>query len=235
MALRNLDRCHGAWIIHLKERLNAGLLPEGFYALSERAGSVNSDVLALRMGRAARFEAMPHGPIAVADAPPKVSVHMRPEARAYALKRRTLTIRHRSDDRVVAMMQIVSPANKDGASSVKEFVDKAIACLRAGCHLLVIDLFPPGHHDPGGMHGAIWARIEEDHPYRPPPDKPLTLAGYVADVVPSVYLEPLSVGDRLVDMPLFLDPDWYINVPLDETYTTAYRGVPERWRRVVEG
>jgi len=40
---------------------------------------------------------------------------------------------------------------------------------------------------------------------------------------------------ELPEMPLFLDPDYYINVPLEPDYTAAYRGVPEYWRRVVDG
>src|SRR5262245_29859786 len=46
-------------------------------------------------------------------------------------------------------------------------------------HLLVIDLLPPTPRDPHGMHKAIWDEIEEE-PFELPPDKPLTLAAYVA-------------------------------------------------------
>ena len=35
-------------------------------------------------------------------------------------------------------------------------------------------------------------------------------------------------------MPLFLEAGWYVRVPLEETYQQARRGVPERWRRVIE-
>lgn len=35
-------------------------------------------------------------------------------------------------------------------------------------------------------------------------------------------------------MLLFLTPDHYINVPLENTYMAAWRGVPERWRKVIE-
>jgi len=38
----------------------------------------------------------------------------------------------------------------------------------------------------------------------------------------------------LIEMPLFLEPEIYINVPLEETYVAAYRGVPQRWKRVLE-
>jgi hypothetical protein len=48
------------------------------------------------------------------------------------------------------------------------------------------------------------------------------------------YVEPIKVGTAIPDMPLFLSPDRYINVPLERTYNAAWEGVPERWRRVIE-
>jgi len=50
----------------------------------------------------------------------------------------------------------------------------------------------------------------------------------------TAYVEPACVGEVLPDMPLFLTPEHYINVPLENTYMAAWRGVPERWRRVIE-
>jgi len=38
----------------------------------------------------------------------------------------------------------------------------------------------------------------------------------------------------LIDMPLFLKPETYVRVPLEATYRDAYRGVPRRWREVLE-
>jgi hypothetical protein len=49
------------------------------------------------------------------------------------------------------------------------------------------------------------------------------------------YVEPTSVGSELIPMPLFFDPEHYINVPLEATYLGAYEGVPRRWKRVIEG
>ena len=57
-------------------------------------------------------------------------------------------------------------------------------------------------------------------------------AGYYAL---SEQAEPIQIGALLPDMPLFIAPGWYINVPLEATYLAAWRGVPERWRRVIEG
>jgi hypothetical protein len=49
------------------------------------------------------------------------------------------------------------------------------------------------------------------------------------------YVEHLTVGDSLTDMPMFLTSDFYINIPLEATYQAAYRGVPAFWRDVLEG
>jgi len=50
-----------------------------------------------------------------------------------------------------------------------------------------------------------------------------------------VYLEHFAVGTALPEMPLFLRPDRYINVPLEPTYQAAYRGMPAFWKDVLEG
>ena len=97
-----------------------------------------------------------------------------------------------------------------------------------------IDLHPPGKRDPQGIHGAIWSQISDDD-YLAPSDKPLTLVAYDAGSVKRAYIEPVAVGDTLTEMALFLEPEAYVNVPLESTYDAAYRGVPARWKRVIEG
>jgi len=226
---------HNGWITHLKETLNNGLLPPGYYAMSEqRAGSFIADVLTLQAPPAAGAPPPAReGGVAVAETPPRVRRRLTLSAAARAL-RRTLTIRHQSGHRVVALVEIVSPANKDRPAHVKEFADKAESTLCQGIHLLLVDLLPPGPHDPQGMHAAIWDRFD-DEPYSLPPGEPLTLASYVGGPRPEAYLEHLAVGSPLPEMPLFLDPDRYINVPLEATYQDAYRGMPAFWRDVLEG
>jgi hypothetical protein len=36
-------------------------------------------------------------------------------------------------------------------------------------------------------------------------------------------------------MPLFLNRERYIDVPLERTYLEAYHGMPAFWRNVIEG
>jgi len=230
---------HLAWTAELRNALNGGILPPDYYAQAEQvAGPWGPDVLALQTNDEVPANGTARvvsgtGGIATAAVPPRARMTAAAEMDDYARKRRTLVIRHASGDRVVALLEIVSPGNKAARHALRAFVEKAVEALYRGYHLLVIDLFPPGPRDPQGIHGAIWAEISDD-PFALPPGEPLTLAAYSAGPVKRAYVEPTAVGRELIDMPLFLEPDVYVNVPLEPTYQAAYRGVPRRWRQVLE-
>ena len=49
------------------------------------------------------------------------------------------------------------------------------------------------------------------------------------------FVEAVAVGDVLPEMPLFLQPGGHVPVALEETYQSAWRAVPRRWRSVIEG
>jgi hypothetical protein len=228
---------HCAWITHLAEALNNGILPAGFYALAEQhAGQLIPDVLTLRLPEPLPDVPPEGGGLAVAEAPPRVTRRLvaSPDA-SYRMARRTLAIRHTSGHRIVAIVEIVSPANKDRDSSVEELTDKIDSALRVGCHVLLVDLLPPGLHDPRGIHGSVWERYGSATGEVTPAANPLTLASYVARPLAEAYVESLAVGEELPEMPLFLQADSYVNVPLEPTYEAAHRGLPLYLRQVLDG
>jgi hypothetical protein len=226
---------HIFWLGHLQEALNCGRLPEGYYALADQiAGQVGPDVLTLQTPNPqGQGEAVLPGAVTLAARPPQVHRTARAAKPNYARKRRTLLIRHRSGHRIVAMIEIVSPGNKASRNEFDAFIRKASGALTQGIHLLILDLFPPSRRDPAGIHSAIWEDLTGET--EPAADKPLTLVAYVAGPEVMAYIEPVAVGDALPDMPLFLDAEQYIEVPLEETYRAAYRGVPAFYREVLEG
>ncbi len=174
------------------------------------------------------------GGLAVAEAPPRTRRKQSVEP-AFLRRRRSLAIRHVSGHRLVALLEIVSPANKDRARHVEEFTNKVLSALDMGVHVLLVDLFPPGPRDPDGLHGILLRQLEDsDEPYQLPDGEPLTLASYAAGPGVEIYLEHVAVGAVLPEMPLFLRPDRYVNVPLEPTYQAAYRGLPAFWREVLE-
>lgn len=227
---------HHEWVSEVSRALNRGVLPSGYYALPEQfAGGLGPDVLTLRRpgvnGIAPPTEP-PSGGVALAVDPPKVRIRMSSEANRYAAKAKAVTVRHVSNHQVVAMVEILSPGNKNNQNGLNAFVRKAHEALAAGIHLLLIDLFPPSSRDPLGIHGAVWG--EDCGPdYVLSPDKPLTCVGYIGGTGAQAFVEHIAVGDDLPDMPLFLTPDLYVNVPLEKTYRSAWECMPSFWRETL--
>jgi hypothetical protein len=221
---------HHDWITDISRALNRGLLPADYYALPEQiAGEFGPDVLTLSTTSAAPNADPPSGGIALALEPPKVQLRMRSEARQYAAKAKAVVIRHVSNHRIVAMIEIVSPGNKNSQTGLNAFLRKAREALAAGVHLLIADLFPPTSRDPQGIHRAIWGD-DCGADYLIPRDKPLTCVAYLAGVGAEAFVEFLSVSNPIPDMPLFLTPEVYVAVPLEATYRSAWEAMPRYWQ-----
>jgi hypothetical protein len=228
---------HHVWIGELRNALNRSLLPAGYYALAEQhTGKRIADVLTLQEGFPATngpSQDNSGGGVAVAEAPPQVRHKLSLQA-ALRVLRKTLAIRHVSGDRLVAVVEIVSPANKDRRTHVEEFLDKLETALRHGIHVVLVDLFPPGAADPQGLHGEFWDRLGGD--VEPVTAKePLRVVSYVADVPATAFVEPLAVGQALPSIPLFLTSDRYVRMPLETTYQTTWAGTPGKYRTLLEG
>jgi hypothetical protein len=164
-------------------------------------------------------------------APPKTRFKITDPPKWYASKKKAVTIRHVSEHRVVAVLEVLSPGNKDNRSGLLAFVRKAQELLAAGIHLSVIDLFPPTPRDPEGIHPLIWG--EDDNIYRFDPARPLTCAAYIGGTGAAAFVEPVAIGDDLPDLAVFLTPEEYASVPLEATYREAFEAVPEFWREVL--
>ncbi|MCI0681477.1 MAG: DUF4058 family protein [Gemmataceae bacterium] len=172
---------HTAWVTEIQKALNDGVLPAGFYALAEQHfGRPIADVSTLHTSDPGQEPApfpSERGGIAVADAPPKARLKQSVDRPAALTHRRSLAIRHVSGHRLVALLEIVSPANKDRGSSVEAFLEKIMSALDVGVHVTLADLIPPGPHDPKGLHGAMLERLEPaQDTFELLPDEPLTLA-----------------------------------------------------------
>lgn len=227
---------HLAWIGEMQKALNGGILPKGFYAMAEQhAGETIPDVLALHTSGpdAGPLPEPTGGAATVTKTRPKVDNRLT-ASRSPKGKRRTVAIRHVSGHRIVALVEIVSPANKDRKAHVTTFVNKMVTAVQLGIHVLLIDLFPPGKYDPSGMHGAVWDRFDPDEDTAPSEDRPFALAAYAAGNPARAYVSFVALGDPLPAVPLFLSPERFVNLELEPGYTEAYAGMPEYWRDVIE-
>jgi hypothetical protein len=228
---------HHSWIEEIQRALNSGILPDDYYAMAEQqAAGYGPDVLTLQ---AASPDPDPpgvrgNGPTAATLTRPHARVTAQTDAEFFRRKKSSVVVRHVSDDRIIAVVEIVSPDNKAARNAFRAFLEKTLNLLENRIHLLIIDLFPPTKRDPHGIHAAIWQELVEESDFVPPPDKPLTLAAYESALVVKSFVEPVAVGDVLPDMPVILEPDWCVNAPLEQTYQAAWQAVPRRWRVVLE-
>jgi hypothetical protein len=235
---------HHGWIEEIARSLNRGVLPDDYYAMAEQhASQFGPDVLTLQSRPREQqdndvIEPARNGSggaeSGVIVARPRARLTGETDLEFYRRKQNVVAIRHISGDRLVAIVEIVSPGNKSGQNVFRKFVDKAVELLSQDIHLLILDLIPPSRRDPNGIHGAIWEALT-DQEYQAPPGKPLTLAAYESEMGVRAFVEPVAVGDRLPEMPLFLWAGGHVPVALEETYQSAWEAVPRRWRSVIEG
>jgi len=219
---------HHSWIEEIHRAL-LKRLPADYYSLPEQiAAGVGPDILALKSDD----QNEPDGGGLATKTRPKTKLYQETETEFYLSKQKTVVIHHVSGDRVVAVIEIVSPGNKNSAHGLRSFVTKARELLRLKIHLLIIDPIPVSSRDPFGLHAAIIEDFHDD-PLRLPVETPLSVFAYECDDRVRSYLEPLAVGDCLPDMPVFLYPEMYIDVPLEATYMAAWEAVPRRWQKVI--
>jgi hypothetical protein len=230
---------HQEWSVALKHALN-GILPSPYYALIEQAKSGRfPDVLTFQAGEQnaaangndSSLSQASTGLLTLAEAPPRVSITAVIEADIYAEKANRVVVLNDADQ-VVAVLEIVSPGNKSNRERFDQFLEKALQFIRAGVHFFFVDLFPPTVRDPQGLHAAIWSEMTE-YDFQLPEAKPLMVASYSCAASRQAFVEALAIGDLLPEMPLFLQADRYVRVPLEATYQTAFDALPKRWRDVL--
>ena len=220
---------HLLWTGALAAEMNAGLLPDPFFAVAEPAGRRE------RVGWRAAIE--PDVSVEAAVEPPAGCVRFSEAADRFGRMEvldpqfppRRIVVRHPDGDRVVAIVEFASPGNRDSVPKVVDFTDKLAAALEAGIHAVLIDLFPGTGPAPDGLHGAVTARFGATH--RLDHDRPLTFAGYRAvsapGVSPTAFVQSSAVGEPPPTVPLFLDPAWCIPLDLAPSYAAAFRGCPK--------
>jgi hypothetical protein len=120
---------HHEWISEISRALNRGVLPPDYYALPEQqAAGFGPDVLTLQ-SREATGET-----VTATRARPKTRFIVETPAEFYVRKKKSIAVRHVSGDRLVAMVEIVSPGNKNSAHAIRTFVDKACELLSPAPH-----------------------------------------------------------------------------------------------------
>jgi hypothetical protein len=119
---------HHGWIEDISRALNRGILPSDYYALPEQhAAGFGPDVLTLQTRDEAdeladAAETGSEGGVLLAAS--KLQPIAETDLAFYRRKQNAIAVRHISGDRLVAMIEVVSPGNKASHNPLRAFVEK---------------------------------------------------------------------------------------------------------------
>lgn len=217
-----------SWAITLVHWLHATLPRDRFRAYSDiRMGSqVEADIAEYRTEEPPGHSS--NGTVAtlpaVAAAPPAVLT-----VPAVFTDEAEIEIRERRAGRaLVGVIELVSAANKDRAAKREAFVAKAVALLRRGIGVVIVDVVTERH---ANLHNELMEAIGGDDPQLMP-DKPIYVSGYrpvhrqesnenEIEVWPYVA----TVGQPVPAVPLGLRGGPTVLLDLEATYTSAIAAI----------
>lgn len=218
------DELHGGWPMMIVKHLQS-VLPEPYFAApGVHLGSLfEVDIATYQESRASSLgEDEPDeggGGLAVAvQAPPKPTVSLEPrlpQHDTYGV--RIYTRRHR---RLVAAIEILSPSNKDRPATRLDFISKAATLLKHGVCVSIVDVVTTSHSN---LYAELLELIEGADPALP--SEPPSIYAVTMRVrwegdqrrMDNWYY-PLSLGQPLPPLPIWLSQKRSITLDLEESY-----------------
>jgi hypothetical protein len=221
------DALHGGWPMVICQQLNPQL-PDSFVASPQVHLGPNAEI---DIGTFEQYDAnLPHsggnqaGGVLTASwtAPPAVRLDTEPpdydeyEVRIYD---------ERNDRRLVAAIEIVSPANKDRPESRNAFVGKCAAMLRQGVAVSIVDVVTTRRFN---LYHELMTSIGHPDPTMrtdPPPIYAASCRWLLRE--PKARLESwshtLAIGQPLPQLPLWLGESLVMPLDLEPSYEQACR------------
>lgn len=129
----------------------------------------------------------------------------------------------REDARLVAVVELVSPGNKDRAESRRAFATKSAAYLQRGIGLMVLDIVTSRQ---ANLHNELLDLMNLNQPLRMPAEVTLYAVAYgprrrQENNQIDVWITNLAVGNTLPLLPLPIRGYRYVPVDLEASYSEA--------------
>jgi hypothetical protein len=122
------------------------------------------------------------------------------------------------DERRVAVIEVVSPGNKDSLARAEFFHRKLVECLGAGLHLLIVDLHAGTAVAPGFSARVAKELSDAQGQVRQTGLEATSFERQADPIAIRIFQRELTVGAALPDVPLFLLRGAHVMVPLESTY-----------------
>jgi hypothetical protein len=223
--VRHWEGFHSKWANALVDELNQSLLPPGYFAEPHVHIGARVEIDAATFeGAAPSNRPAPDGATAVLPprtwAPPAPTLIM-PVAFPDVFEVQVFSTE--TGPRLVAAVELVSPANKDRAEHRRAFAVKCASYIYQGIGLVVVDVVTSSG---GNLHDEIVRLSPESAPFVFPSAPPLYAAAYrpirrdQTDQT-EAWLTPLALGRPLPVLALWLSAELCLPINLDSTYDDA--------------
>jgi hypothetical protein len=219
---RHWESFYTTWAGTLADVLNETLLPEGYFAEETTHLGPRVEIDVATFGEGAGDTAATGGRTITAPArvwtPPAPVVTL---PAAFPDSFEVLLFESEGGARLVAAIELVSPANKDRDSKRRAFAIKCASYLARGISLVIVDIVTSRK---ANLHDEMMALLGHTAPLVTATD--LYAAAYRpivrndAEQV-DVWTAALAVGQSLPVLPLALNAELCLPIDLDTTYTTA--------------
>ncbi len=218
---RHWDSFHGAWAEAMASHLNRSLLPERFVAEArvKLGGQVEIDV-----GTFADTPMVPSseaGGVAVWAPPRPVATTLADFQDPDVFEVQVLS--EGEGPRLVAAIELVSPANKDRPANRRMFAVKCASYLHSGVSVIIVDVVT---ERAGNLHAELLdlLRLQISTPGQGAHDL-YACAHRTMPASQGIRLEAwayaLTLGGSLPTLPLWIQPDLCLPLELEATYHAA--------------
>jgi len=213
---------HSAWATAIAFHLNSGLLPGDYFAmpLLEVGGRIEVDGGTFQEAEGAGDASGGEGTAAWAPPRPTLTIPLEAAATdAFEVQ----VLRNLGGPQLRAAIELVSPANKDRAGSRRVFAAKCAGYLRRRVAVMVIDVVTARL---ANLHAELLRaldRAEESSWESPSRLYAVSYRGVLEADPPRLeaWPEVLAVGSTLPVLPLWLEPDLSVRLPLEESYAVT--------------
>lgn len=219
---RHWDSFHGAWAEAIARHLNEELLPSHFYAEARiKIGTrleIDISTQAEPNGQARSIE---DGGVAVWAPPAPVASAELDFAGLDLFEINVLN--DEEGPKVVAAIELVSPANKDRPAHRRAFAVKCASYLQEGVGVMIVDVVTERH---GNLHAELLSLLKLNVTTPAQGQADLYAIAYRPRLSAEqgrveLWAETLAVGTTLPTLPLWLTADLALPLSLEDTYQAA--------------
>jgi hypothetical protein len=224
---RHWQGFHSLWTGSIVTQLNKELLPKDFVAEPQISLGilVESDVATFEKDGAAGGNG--GGLLTAVYAPPRPRLKVPVDWSDLDLFE-VKVFHDEGGAKLVAVIELVSPANKDRVATRKAFLRKCASYLQEGVAVMIVDVVT---HRTGNFHAALLKSLGHDVETRP---RTLYAAAYrtvsrKGETMVEAWPATLRIGKPLPTLPLWLASDIAIPVDLEKSYRVTCESLRIPW------